>query len=275
MLITFIEPTVLTQDLFYQLTSAQPSVRIFVGFLSDNTNIATTTSLRNWYIRDINGILVTKGQVSVQLNTFNSYVDVSGLPMNSIFTFAIDNDVPPATTTIISTIDVSLIIVINEKHVFTGTPVVIGDLILVQIPYNSITLGSPPTYSVQFPSSWNIIRNEGNGLVFSNGQIYAYAPTVIYTKNRNAPTSIDFSPFRGLSSQEIPIYQVPTIENQGNFLYSIAPSTRVLVKWKTGTTVGNMNYSMYDSQVPISSVDVKQVAPIGTLLSGIRIVAVF
>jgi len=285
MLITFVEPIVLTQDQFYQLNPSMPSstTRIYVGFVSDNTNIATIWSLRNWYLRDIRGVIIKKGQVNVQLNTYNSFVDLSatGLTPNTVYTFSIDN--PPSTqplppmTTIISTISIPTlqIKVIDETFRFTGAPTTIGDLAVVPT-----VDGGTPAYAAQFPQGWPVMRAEGDGLVLSGGLMYAYAPTAIYTRNRAAPAYVDFTPFRGLAMRRVRVYQVPTIWSEGNFLYSVDPPTRLTVSWResivgaTRGAPGSDVYKTYDTRVAVASVDVLLLAS-GGRVAGVRIVPVF
>ena len=276
MLITFVEPIVLSQDQFYKLNPMVPSssVRIYVGFLSNNTNIATFWSLRNWFLRDIKGTTIQRGQVNIELNTYNSFVDLSasGLTPGTIYTFSIDNPLTKQAipTTIISTIDTpSLMInVIDETFRFINMPDATGDVRVIPIGTTILQ------YGVQFSTNWNVARTEGNGLITSGDRFYAYAPTAIYTRKRDAPPYVDFVPFRGLSSKRIPIFQVPTIWNEGNLCYSIDPPTRVKVSWRQSISGQNADiYQSYDTKVAVLSVDVAQLA--GEIVGGVKIAPVY
>lgn len=230
------------------------------------------------------GVLIRKGQVVVQLNTYDSFVDVnsSGLAEGSIYTFSIDNPPPnvPSTATI-STIDVASgqIKVIDETFRFGSgiIPLTVGDITVTVVSSSSSATDRTQTkfesYGARFPTGWSITRNEGNGLIFSGGRVYAYAPSAIYTRNRNSPTYIDFTPFRGLPSKRIPIRQIPRIVNEGNFLYSITPPTRVKVSWSDSVLRRSIPGMSHDSQIPIGSIDVRQFA--SGAPAGVKIVAIF
>jgi len=278
MLITFVEPIILTRDQFYQLGVSSGVVRIYVGFLSDNINVETIWTLRNWYLRDIRGTIVRKGQINVQMNSYNSFVDLvaTGLTPNTVYTFNVENSQTtssPSATTIISTMDMpaTRIKVVNETFRFTGSPIVVGDISITSIGVTPVV-----AYAAQFPQGWSITRPEGGGLIFSGGQIYAYVPTVIYTRNRSAPAYIDFVPFRGLPSQRIPIYQIPKIQNEGNLRHSIDPPARVRVSWREVVlgSPGSYVNKTHETSMPAKLVDVAQLAS-SMVVGGVKIVALY
>lgn len=222
-------------------------------------------------MRDPHGVSIRQGQVNVQLNTFNSFVDITGLPMGIVYSFGIENPIQRVTTTaIISTIDPSLIKVIDENACFTDKPTVVGDIVAV---LHSSRMER--SWQIRFPPCWPVMRNECNGIAIGALRgaretfgIYAYAPTAIYTRNRDAASHVDYTPFRGLSVVHVPIRQIPTIMYERNYLYSINPPSRVRVTWRTRTVSRS-----YESSFPVDSIDVEKLT--SDVIVGVKISALF
>lgn len=254
------------QDTFYALNSPFDTLRVHVGLVTPNTNIHTLWTTRTWLLLNSNGVVIQRGEVNVQLNSFSSFVDLTGLTTGKIYSLAIENPCQRVTTTaIISTVDVRSVRVINEKFLFSGNPKAIGNIVLVPVPAQGKTM----RWRAQFPPEWVTSSTEGTGVIVSQGstgdETYAYAPTAIYTRNRFAPAFINFVAFRGLPAIRIPIYQLPTIIREANHLYSISPATRVVVTWRQSVRRNEM--FSYDSQVPVASVDLEKTsdAPIASV----------
>lgn len=269
-LITLRDPIVFPLDMFYKLVSLSDTVRIYVGFVTPNTNIIDTWGMRKWYVRNLSGAIVKQGQINVQFNTFNSSVEIGSLPMKDVYTFIIENPAYATdTSATISTLDESTIEVINENARFINKPYTLGDIIV-----------EPDTdlfWRAKFPTNWSVTRTEGNGIITgtlveeSTAGVYAYAPTAILTRNRIAPPYVNFTPFRGLSASRVPIYQIPTITREKNYVYSITPPTKVKVSWRSSIRQDTTNtYTTHDT---VSEFDMSKLTP-GPIAS-VKISAVF
>ena len=229
MFITFTLPQVFTKERLYTFSNPRDVVRVYVGYISDNNNNENAWDTRNYFLRDKRGNTILKGEVGVKLNTFEGFIDLYGLTVGEVYTLVIENPGTISTTTVISGIDPNTITVVDETFRFTGNPIPFGDIISTLIDPN----GSPTSArQAHLTMDWAIARTEGNGLIFSGGKVYAYAPSAIYTRNRQAPTYVDFTPFAGIPVKRIQVYQLPTIANQGNYKYSIDPPTHVIATWE-------------------------------------------
>jgi hypothetical protein len=265
--ITFLEPIVYPQYRSYRfgaLYGLSDTVKIHVGFITQNTNIRDTYSIREWCLYDSNGVLVRQGEINVHLNTFNSSVIIGGLLMNAVYSFVVTDHrniaaERAATRRAAIVSSVADIGVINENDRFIEKPRTMGDV-------DTYKVG--PEWYIRFIENLPITQNEGNGVIMGTLQgsdkpgTYVYAPTAIYTRNRNAPARIDFIPFTGFLSIAIPIYQLPTIIRERNHKYSIDPPTKVRIVWKVGH-----NVMSYESEDQIGTIDMEKVTaePISSL----------
>jgi hypothetical protein len=272
MFITLYEPIVSPLEDFYKLTSVDDKIKIRVGFNSLGINISKIWSERRWYVRDLSGTAVQSGKVNVKLNTFDAYVEVTGLEMGGIYTFSIENpEQGSVSSATISSVDVGAIGVIDENARFVGMPGVVGDLEL----YASIDPVTGSLYRrVRFPASWVVTRSAGNGVVvgvLEGTEIslpYAYVPYAIYTYDRSAPASVVFSPLRGMATVDVPIRQLPVIRRVANSSYSVDPPTRVRVVWRTSLRgVAVSEYTSRERVAVLSMGEVTSERVVGVVIS--------
>jgi hypothetical protein len=274
MLISLTLPFVSSKELLYTFRDSRDIVRVYIGYRHTDgyeiLNIENSYELRKWYLRDRRNIIVQRGELQVKLGTFESYVDLSNLVSGEVYTFFVENPEIESEnlreSTIISGIRASDIILIDETFRFVGNPITIGDIICTLIDPDGSLFSER---QARFTQNWNIERTVGNGLIFSGGKIYAFAPTAIYTRNRNASKFIDFTPYTDLPVKRIPVHQLPTIHFNGNYTYTINPPTRIIATWKNI----NGSYETYDSINIISLLELTNITKEG--IQNLRIKAIF
>jgi hypothetical protein len=263
--IKLVESIVSPEMSSYRLISSDDVIKINVGFITSNTNIADLWKKRRWSITDISGNIVHQDIVDVELNTFNSYVVVKGsmLEMNTIYTFRIENVAPMNVNTSATISTLRNMNTVNEKSRFSRKPDVFGDIVTRSI-IDSNT--GTEFWEIRFRTDWDTMRTEGNGLAIgllegeslNSPLAYAYAPTKISTWDQHAPGHIDFIPFVGMPIMRVPVYRIPVIKHVRNFVYSIDPPARILVEWRK--SLRQVETFSYETRSEVSVIDVEEIA---------------
>lgn len=232
---------------FYSYRTLASSFRVQIGFPVDDTTSEDNWSLRDWSLKDKDNVIVQSGQVNAKDNSFESYVDLSGLQRNTIYTLTIDNKEFGLSSAVIVTFStMSQLEIANEKTIIDEPIQLYGDL----------TLSGK---KLRFPSNWEVTRKLGSGVFKrkSNGKYGVYQPSCIFTRHRDV-SSVLFTPIAGLPEVSIPVYQLATIIKTGSYSYSISPATKLRVVFKYGDTqkditttekVTKLNLQELDSEV--------------------------
>jgi hypothetical protein len=252
MRLTVVQPDIHPQFSSYQ-TDINGNVTINVGFTPlPSLNSVITYSNRNYTLKDANGNLVEEGVLSVKLNSFDTTITFSGLTPNSFFIFTIYNPISGdnfnstiVTGNIIGVID-------NTVEINPSVTTVTSNLIIIN---NHIYFNSKVTFNT-IGSALNNGSFLGNSLVMTNGTLYAYKPTVIYTSNRSIKATINYTPFIGLSTYIVPVYQIMKITKVGKLRYSIEPPSTFTVTTDSQSSNG---LPPYVQSSPVGFIDLTMV----------------
>lgn len=244
----FVDPVVRPQYPSYRTVTG--SLRIYVGFEQQDTENEDNWSLRHWTLKDKDNVVIRSGDVNAKDNTFESFVDLSGLLSNTIYSFTVNNEeFKQMTATIITIVDMSLVSVIDEKATFNEPIAIHGDLIYPDV--------SEKPRHIRFPYDWDVTRTLGNGIIRgkTSGKWFVYAPSRIYTRHRGI-SSIAYTPFVGKPEVVIPVFQLVDIRRVGEYKYSVSPPSRIEVAFTYGFPSITRTYT---SQSAVSSLNLREV----------------
>jgi hypothetical protein len=258
MIITLIEPVIKPEKQIYRAPDG--TIRIYVGIITNNINLASPFIQRTWILKDKNGVIISTGSVSVKLNTFDSYVDFNDLPHqtgNEIYFFSIDENIAVIST--IPTNSLQDIIIVDEFFQFpepinSGALKVYGNLSV----FNSSYIRLPTNWPLMNPHTNELyVPNMSSGFVMNEntGEIYVFVPTMILTHDSHYPSQISYIPFPDLPLKLVDIHVLPVIKKLSSKKYSISPSHRVRVKLydkeMTETTT-------FDTPSPVEELSISQ-----------------
>jgi hypothetical protein len=94
------------------------------------------------------------------------------------------------------------------------------------------------TRHIKLPYDWTLDRTMGNGIIRgkTSGKWWIYIPKVIMTRNKNAPSHVNYIPIAGKPEVFVPITKLADVRHIANYRYSITPASNVIVKYTFGET---------------------------------------
>lgn len=250
---------IIQTDVFPQYSSYQTNngdIAVNIGFLIGSLNSMSSFSNRFYTLKDISGNIIQEGVVSVKLNSFDTTLTFTNLNLNSIYTLSIYNTASGnitscviATGTIIGTIDETM--KITDTNVsFTDNLKFIDGF----ISFKSSTIF--PTSNTQMDNTIGTYLTDnaflGNSIVSIGSQLYAFRPSKLFTNNASVGSTILYTPFIGLSTYSVPVFQLASqIFKVGDLQYSINPPSTLRVKYGSQIVEFNEPVSFIDLSLSV------------------------
>jgi hypothetical protein len=195
--------------------------RVYLGISTDHTNILTPSINKNWSLY-LDEQLIQSGTVNVRINSFSSYVDITGLIRNRLYYFTIHNENSSDQTAVITTINNPTIV--DEFYPFTEQIQIHGSL----ISYPSQSAPGSPTY-VRLPSNWNLRILKTPGYIITSTGTFVFVPSKIITHDRDLGDHVNYMAFPTLPVMNLKVCVLPSIRRMSFSAISVDPPTRLKI----------------------------------------------